>query len=100
MQKNKIKEEMKITAANGKKMSAMKVFSEAIRYLKEQLDQTLAKSLEVKKTGGGAGQRNSWADDIRWVLTVPAIWSNEAKQFMRMAAEKVCSLVSSIKVYS
>ncbi|XP_048746807.2 heat shock 70 kDa protein 12A-like [Ostrea edulis] len=28
----------------------------------------------------------SWSDDILWVLTVPAIWSDEAKQFMREAA--------------
>ena len=27
------------------------------------------------------------ADDIRWVLTVPAAWSDLAKQFMRKAAE-------------
>ncbi|XP_052068176.1 heat shock 70 kDa protein 12A-like isoform X2 [Mytilus californianus] len=27
-------------------------------------------------------------DDIRWVLTVPAIWSDGAKQFMRSSAEK------------
>jgi hypothetical protein len=34
--------------------------------------------------------------DIRWVLTVPAIWNDGAKQFMREAAEKVslfCILV-------
>lgn len=27
--------------------------------------------------------------DIRWVLTVPAIWRQPAKQFMRQAAYKV-----------
>ena len=27
--------------------------------------------------------------DIEWVLTVPAIWNDPAKQFMRQAAEKV-----------
>jgi hypothetical protein len=26
---------------------------------------------------------------IQWVLTVPAIWSDKAKHFMRRAAEKV-----------
>ena len=26
---------------------------------------------------------------IRWVLTVPAIWNEKAKQFMRMAAVEV-----------
>jgi molecular chaperone DnaK (HSP70) len=28
-------------------------------------------------------------DDISWVLTVPAIWSDAAKQFMKEAAVKV-----------
>lgn len=27
--------------------------------------------------------------DIHWVLTVPAIWSEQARQFMIKAAEKV-----------
>ena len=29
------------------------------------------------------------ADEIHWVLTVPAIWNDAAKQFMREAAEAV-----------
>ena len=28
-------------------------------------------------------------ENIEWVLTVPAIWDDPAKQFMRKAAEKV-----------
>lgn len=28
-------------------------------------------------------------DDIQWILSVPAIWGESAKQFMRMAAEQV-----------
>lgn len=27
--------------------------------------------------------------DVMWVLTVPAIWDDKSKQFMREAAEKV-----------
>jgi hypothetical protein len=30
------------------------------------------------------------ASKIRWVVTVPAIWSDRAKQFMRLASYKVC----------
>lgn len=30
--------------------------------------------------------------DIHWVITVPAIWSDGAKQFMREAAHKVTIL--------
>ena len=29
------------------------------------------------------------ASDIRWVLTVPAIWNDESKSFMREAAYRV-----------
>lgn len=28
-------------------------------------------------------------DDIYWVLTVPAVWDDEAKLFMQSAAQKV-----------
>ena len=30
-------------------------------------------------------------DDIQWVLTIPAIWTPKAKQFMREAAFEVRS---------
>ena len=33
--------------------------------------------------------RKLGTSDIRWVLTVPAIWNDEAKHFMRLAAFKV-----------
>lgn len=33
-------------------------------------------------------------DMIHWVLTVPAIWSDKAKQFMRKAAAEVRSSLS------
>lgn len=29
------------------------------------------------------------SDDVKWVLTVPAIWKQPAKQFMREAAYEV-----------
>lgn len=28
-------------------------------------------------------------DKIRWIVTVPAIWKDESKHFVRVAAEKV-----------
>ncbi|KAH3842758.1 hypothetical protein DPMN_116262 [Dreissena polymorpha] len=56
----------------------MVVFSEIIKYLKQHL----LKLLETR----GTGVDNK---DIHWVLTVPAIWSDSAKQFMREAAQKV-----------
>jgi hypothetical protein len=33
--------------------------------------------------------KNIRDDEIKWVLTVPAIWSDPAKEFMRKSAEKV-----------
>ena len=37
-------------------------------------------------------------DDIRWVITVPAIWRQEAKQFMREAAYQVKSQFIGLKM--
>lgn len=62
----------------GKKMEAMKVFSSAIRFLKDQLlIQCDNQFTEIEDS------------DINWVITVPAIWNDRSKQFMREAAEKV-----------
>jgi len=33
-------------------------------------------------------------DDIRWIITVPAIWHEPAKQFMRLAAYQVRTLTN------
>ena len=65
-----------IKAANGKELSAMTVFSMTLKYfrnhaLRELSDATGSKILP---------------QDIRWVVTVPAIWRQKAKQFMREAA--------------
>jgi hypothetical protein len=37
--------------------------------------------------------------DIHWVLTVPAIWKDNAKQFMREAAQQVFLLFVILKFY-
>lgn len=62
----------------GKQMEAMKVFSSVIGYLKDHMWTTCENQL--------SGIQDS---DITWVLTVPAIWNDSSKQFMREAAEKV-----------
>nr|XP_022299846.1 heat shock 70 kDa protein 12A-like [Crassostrea virginica] len=59
----------------GKQQPALVVFSESIKYLKLSLLE------EAKKQ-----QTDIQADDIKWILTVPAIWSDPAKTFMRRAA--------------
>lgn len=61
-------------------MRAIIVFSYSIRYLKEHLlEKLLTSNLGDKVT----------VDDIDFVLTVPAIWDDTAKMFMREAAIQV-----------
>ena len=66
----KIKDEM------GKSLSALTVFALSIEFLTNDM----MRSGENKVAGGIT------KDDIHWVLTVPAIWTDSAKQFMRKAA--------------
>lgn len=61
-------------------MRAVDVFGLVIDYLRNHLVQRL-KSRD--------NQTALQEDMIQWVLTVPAIWHDKAKQFMRRAAEKV-----------
>ena len=66
----------------GKSAPAIHVFSLSIQYLKEHLLQTLQER--------GASMENS---QIKFVLCVPAIWTESAKRFMREAAVLVCVCV-------
>ncbi|XP_052283210.1 heat shock 70 kDa protein 12A-like isoform X3 [Dreissena polymorpha] len=61
----------------GRKLPALTVFSLSIRYMKEDLEKISENRVAGLKP-----------DDIHWVLTVPAIWNDSAKQFMRLAAEQ------------
>ncbi|XP_058154290.1 heat shock 70 kDa protein 12A isoform X3 [Dasypus novemcinctus] len=65
-----------LTAANGKKVKALDIFAYALQYFKEQ-------ALKELSDQAGSEFENS---DVRWVITVPAIWKQPAKQFMRQAA--------------
>ncbi|XP_039463477.1 heat shock 70 kDa protein 12A-like isoform X1 [Oreochromis aureus] len=73
----KLSRDVVITAANRKSMKALKVFTEALRYLKDDALRTINVNTEGRKFT---------ASDFTWVLTVPAIWDPSAKQFMREAA--------------
>lgn len=72
-----LSEDLEINDVSGKPLSAMKVFSLSIKALKESL-------LNSLKTHGAETIESR---DILWVVTVPAIWTEPAKQFMRDAAE-------------
>ena len=67
------------TATNGKTMSLITVLSHVIRYFKDQA---------IKQFNSG-NTKDVSLDDIKWVITVPAIWKDGAKQMMREAALKV-----------
>ncbi|XP_076081199.1 heat shock 70 kDa protein 12A-like [Mytilus galloprovincialis] len=68
---------MMILDVTGKELPAMKVFTESIRFLKDHfLEMLTDKKLSIT------------IDDVFFVITVPAIWSDAAKQFMRVASEK------------
>ncbi|KAK2840494.1 hypothetical protein Q5P01_014234 [Channa striata] len=73
----KVNSHMMITAANGKSMKALKVFTAALSYMKEDALRTISKNTAGKMFV---------SSDFTWVLTVPAIWDPSAKQFMREAA--------------
>uniref|UniRef100_A0A673ID40 Heat shock 70 kDa protein 12A n=1 Tax=Sinocyclocheilus rhinocerous TaxID=307959 RepID=A0A673ID40_9TELE len=64
-------------AANGKKVKALDIFAYALAFFKEQ----------ALKLSDQAGSDFDNAD-VRWVITVPAIWKMPAKQFMREASYK------------
>ncbi|XP_052779784.1 heat shock 70 kDa protein 12A-like [Mya arenaria] len=61
---------------NGRELLAITVFALAIKFLKDDL-------LSVSKDRIADALLQN---EIHWVLTVPAIWDNAAKQFMREAA--------------
>lgn len=63
-----------ITAANGKQLPAIDVFAMTLKFLKDT-------ALEWCKS----------FDNVRWIVTVPAIWSDSAKEMMRKASDKVCN---------
>ncbi|XP_048762075.1 heat shock 70 kDa protein 12A-like isoform X2 [Ostrea edulis] len=72
-----LKRDMEIDDIDGKKMSFMTIIAHAIRYLKEHL----LKQLKEKNVLDAIT-----VDGIFWVITVPAIWTDSAKQFTREAA--------------
>uniref|UniRef100_H2ZCP8 Heat shock protein 12B n=1 Tax=Ciona savignyi TaxID=51511 RepID=H2ZCP8_CIOSA len=65
-----------LESANGRFVPALQVFSHALRFFKDHALQELTDELGT----------NMKITDVRWVVTVPAIWRPQAKQFMRQAA--------------
>ncbi|KAK3577257.1 hypothetical protein CHS0354_030542 [Potamilus streckersoni] len=74
---------------NKKTLPAKTVFSLAIRYLKDDMLTTSRGRL----TGDEIRE-----NEITWVLTVPAIWNDAAKQFMREAAVEAGIMNENLKI--
>ena len=62
-------------AIDGRELPLMKVISESLKYIADKAIEKLTEQVgKVVKT------------KVRWVLTVPALWAEEHKFFMRSAA--------------
>ena len=65
-----------VKSIDGREMPLMAVISESLKFISNRaiikLEEQIGKVMNKKK--------------IRWVLTVPALWSEEHKLFMRKAA--------------
>jgi hypothetical protein len=68
----------------------MTVFSMTLRYFRNHA------IMELSDATGSQVR----CDDVRWVVTVPAIWRQKAKQFMREAAYQVSRKVLSVFISS
>lgn len=88
-----LNENTEVQARNGKKWPALDVFAKCLNYLKKvATDAVNERYLKSNKDNASAEVMYKDAQ-IQWVITIPAIWSLSAKQFMRKAAYKV-------KIYS
>ena len=68
-----------VKAANGKQLPAMMIFSMTLNYFRNHALRELTDATGYKVCD----------EEVRWVITVPAIWRQKAKQFMREAAYQV-----------
>ncbi|WAR14173.1 HS12B-like protein [Mya arenaria] len=71
----KLTRTMTIEDEQGRKMPAVEVFAAAIRHLKKHFMEQAENRIKLQE------------NEIRWVITVPAIWNDDAKEFMVEAAK-------------
>ncbi|KAK3566914.1 hypothetical protein QTP86_004937 [Hemibagrus guttatus] len=65
-----------LESVSGRRVRAIEVFAHALRFFREHaLKEVKDQCLSVLE-----------GDEVRWVITVPAVWRQPAKQFMREAA--------------
>lgn len=84
-----LNENTEVEARNGKKWPALEVFAKCLEYLKKiATDAINQRHLRSDKDNPDAEVMYK-DEQIQWVITIPAIWSISAKEFMRKAAYKV-----------
>ncbi|XP_052812349.1 heat shock 70 kDa protein 12A-like [Mya arenaria] len=76
-EQRKLRVTSKLKDDQGQTMDIIDVFGGAIKFLREELLETLL-----------ANAPRFEENDIKWLITVPAIWEDAAKQIMVLAAEK------------
>jgi len=74
----KLSRKSQLRDATGKHMNALEVFSVVFEELKKKILKqiNMSKSSSISVT----------SDHVGWMITIPAIWTDEARQFMREAA--------------
>ncbi|XP_076843640.1 heat shock 70 kDa protein 12B-like isoform X2 [Brachyhypopomus gauderio] len=65
-----------LESVSGQRVRAIQVFAHALRFFREHA---------LKEVKDQSSSVLEW-DEVRWVITVPAVWRQPAKQFMREAA--------------
>lgn len=79
LKKESLGSSMSIEDHMGKPLAALEVFSKSLEYMKKKVLKKITEECEGLEIT---------AERIHWIVTVPAIWDEFAKQFMREAAEK------------
>jgi len=74
----KLSRNTKLKDENNKKLKAMKFFIKSFEALKDEI------LLKLNQSKAGEITTN----DVLWMITIPAIWTDEARQFMSEAARK------------
>ena len=75
----KLNADIDIYDTEGNPMKAMTVFSRILEHLQEIILISISSAKIFTDT-------DSFRNNITWILTIPAIWSDAARQFMRKAA--------------
>lgn len=78
-----LNKDMMLEDINGRKMKALDVFACCIEYIKNKV---------FKRAEEGVS--NLQEDEVHWMITVPAIWNESARQFIIAAATKVIIFTS------